>query len=244
MRKRLHTPSTSAISPSTATTIPNPSLRPQPATSVPSAAIGGCEDWEMDNDDIFDMSDDEEENFMMTSAPPNTYTSIHQSSYTPQSTSTHAITTTTQQSNSIPHHSFPEPHPRPTPPLASHPSHRPTAGGQQPLNQLNQQHLSRPSTGAKLDNAAEFHGPYPHTQEMMKIFTQIFGLQQFRPHQLEAINAAILGKDCFILMPTGGGKSLCYQLPALMSPGVTIVVSPLRSLIQDQVQKLCGLEVC
>ena len=93
------------------------------------------------------------------------------------------------------------------------------------------------------DDANEFIGPYTHAQDLVKIFTQVFGLQQFRPKQLEAVNAALLGKDCFILMPTGGGKSLCYQLPALMTPGVTVVVSPLRSLIQDQVQKLCSLEV-
>ena len=103
--------------------------------------------------------------------------------------------------------------------------------------------LSKPASGIMLDNAPEFHGPYPHTKELFKIFTQVFGLQQFRPNQLEAVNAAILGKDCFVLMPTGGGKSLYYQLPSLMTLGVTVVVSPLRSLIQDQVQKLCSLEL-
>ena len=94
------------------------------------------------------------------------------------------------------------------------------------------------------DNAIEFQSTYPHTSTLMNMFRLVFGLRQFRPQQLEAINAAILGEDCFVLMPTGGGKSLCYQLPALVIGGVTIVVSPLRSLIQDQVQKLCSLEVC
>ena len=67
---------------------------------------------------------------------------------------------------------------------------------------------------------------------------RLFGFDSFRPGQAEAVTAALSGRDALVVMPTGSGKSLCYQLPALMRDDLTLVVSPLVSLMQDQVQAL------
>ena len=65
-----------------------------------------------------------------------------------------------------------------------------------------------------------------------------FGLDQFRPGQQEVIGHLLEGRSAAAVFPTGGGKSLCYQLPALLLPGMTLVVSPLIALMKDQIDRL------
>jgi ATP-dependent DNA helicase RecQ len=74
--------------------------------------------------------------------------------------------------------------------------------------------------------------------ELLSTLATTFGYNQFRPLQREIIEASLAGRDVFALLPTGGGKSLCFQLPALVRPGLTVVVSPLIALMKDQVDQL------
>lgn len=76
------------------------------------------------------------------------------------------------------------------------------------------------------------------TESLLAALKQYFGFVSFRPFQEEIVKDALSGKDVFALLPTGGGKSLCFQLPALVRPGLTVVVSPLIALMKDQVDAL------
>jgi ATP-dependent DNA helicase RecQ len=80
--------------------------------------------------------------------------------------------------------------------------------------------------------------PVARSRDPEGALRELFGFPAFRPGQREAVEAAVAGRDVLVVMPTGSGKSLCYQLPALMRADLTLVVSPLVSLMQDQVQAL------
>ncbi|RPJ69354.1 MAG: RecQ family ATP-dependent DNA helicase, partial [Desulfobacteraceae bacterium] len=71
-----------------------------------------------------------------------------------------------------------------------------------------------------------------------EVLQKYYGFRSFRPHQREIIEGVIRGEDAFVLMPTGSGKSVCYQIPAVIRPGVGVVISPLIALMQDQVAAL------
>jgi len=70
------------------------------------------------------------------------------------------------------------------------------------------------------------------------ILSEVFGFDGFRPMQADIVSAVAAGTDVLAILPTGGGKSLCFQLPALMRPGLTVVISPLIALMRDQVRAL------
>ena len=80
-----------------------------------------------------------------------------------------------------------------------------------------------------------------NTRRIQSTLRQTFGLEDFRPGQEEVVRSVLQGRNTLAIMPTGAGKSLCYQLPAVMLPGMTVIVSPLIALMKDQCDKLIDL---
>ena len=81
-------------------------------------------------------------------------------------------------------------------------------------------------------------GLHPEPDRVSDALKEHFGHESFRSGQREIIDAILAGRDAFALLPTGGGKSLTYQLPAVLLPGLTLVVSPLIALMHDQIERL------
>ncbi|MBV9440370.1 MAG: RecQ family ATP-dependent DNA helicase, partial [Candidatus Eremiobacteraeota bacterium] len=78
----------------------------------------------------------------------------------------------------------------------------------------------------------------PMTGDVRAALERWFGFTSFRPSQEAIVHDVLAGRDVFAVLPTGGGKSLCYQLPAVLTPGLTVVISPLIALMKDQVDAL------
>lgn len=97
----------------------------------------------------------------------------------------------------------------------------------------------RPKKAATPKAAAKKSTP-SHSYDIYGALEQYFGFREFKGTQEKAINSILNGKDTFVIMPTGGGKSLCYQLPAMMLPGCAIIVSPLIALMKNQVDLVRG----
>src|ERR1044071_1290332 len=83
--------------------------------------------------------------------------------------------------------------------------------------------------------------PRDRTDRISKIVRDVFGLPGLRPGQEAAITAVLAKRHTLAIMPTGAGKSLCYQVPALLMPGMTVIISPLIALMRDQFDKLSAL---
>ncbi|KAK7307376.1 hypothetical protein VNO77_40385 [Canavalia gladiata] len=103
-------------------------------------------------------------------------------------------------------------------------------------------------SGNQVNNVAQstvenWSGPFEWDSEADDVRLNIFGISTYRANQREIINAIMNGRDVLVIMAAGGGKSLCYQLPAVLRAGIALVVSPLLSLIQDQVMGLTALGI-
>src|SRR3954471_14986382 len=86
----------------------------------------------------------------------------------------------------------------------------------------------------------ETSGKTNKTIDLRSALNEHFGFKDFKGQQKQIIQTLLNGRDAFVIMPTGGGKSLCYQLPAMILPGVAIIVSPLIALMKNQVDLVRG----